>query len=627
MSFPRQYFLVFILVFLPLFVQAQSLVAQDQTYRFTVDLVRRTDADDRVNVELIAPVINKNEIIYRLPKIVPGTYKIYDFGRFISEFKAFDKANKPLPVVRIDTNSWQIGMANQLYKIKYKVDDTFDAPIKENYVFQPAGTSFENEVFFLNTHTFLGYFEGYKKQKYRLNIRKPFGFYGATSLLNKSVTRNADTYEADSYMAIVDSPLLYSLPDTATIQLRDTKVLVAVYSSQGQVYASSIAKELATVLSATEKFLGGTLPVKKYSFLIYLSAKTPPNGMQGALEHSYSSMYYLMETSEEAVARELRDVSAHEFFHIVTPLNLHSEEINDFDYNAPKMSKHLWLYEGVTEYHSLYMQLRNKIVTSKDFFNSMKLKMNVAEQLFDDSLAFTEMSKNVLTEHAEEYSNVYEKGAYLAWCLDLQIRNYSAGKQGLQDVINELSKKYGPNKPFKDDDLFDEITKITHPKIGEFFNRYVASSETPPIKESVAMIGYDFDKEITKKEPSLGKISLEYRTNKEKEVAVSYVGNMNEFGRNMGWQVGDIITEFQGNAVNTETIESVLAKYRTNTKEGDIVKVKVLRINDKGDVKPLTLKAKAQLIETREKFRIAPMMNPSSQQLQVRKAWLSGKIN
>jgi predicted metalloprotease with PDZ domain len=46
----------------------------------------------------------------------------------------------------------------------------------------------------------------------------------------------------------------------------------------------------------------------------------------------------------------MMDVVSHEFFHIVTPLSIHSKEIQDFDYNDPKMSQHLWMYEGVTEY-------------------------------------------------------------------------------------------------------------------------------------------------------------------------------------------------------------------------------------------------------------------------------------
>ncbi|MBK6507405.1 MAG: hypothetical protein IPG02_17575 [Ignavibacteria bacterium] len=39
-------------------------------------------------------------------------------------------------------------------------------------------------------------------------------------------------------------------------------------------------------------------------------------------------------------------------------MNLHAEEIGNFDYNNPVMSKHLWLYEGTTEYFADYIQLK-----------------------------------------------------------------------------------------------------------------------------------------------------------------------------------------------------------------------------------------------------------------------------
>jgi predicted metalloprotease with PDZ domain len=53
---------------------------------------------------------------------------------------------------------------------------------------------------------------------------------------------------------------------------------------------------------------------------------------------------------KEELVKSMMDVVSHEFFHIVTPLSIHSKEIQDFDYNDPKMSEHLWMYEGVTEY-------------------------------------------------------------------------------------------------------------------------------------------------------------------------------------------------------------------------------------------------------------------------------------
>jgi hypothetical protein len=105
-------------------------------------------------------------------------------------------------------------------------------------------------------------------------------------------------------------------------------------------------------VTGTGQILGGDLPVDKYAFLIYTDDKYGYSGGEGALEHSYCSMYYYPERDEKQLADEFVDPCAHEFFHIITPLTIHSEEIQNFDFNDPKMSRHLWLYEGSTEYHA-----------------------------------------------------------------------------------------------------------------------------------------------------------------------------------------------------------------------------------------------------------------------------------
>jgi predicted metalloprotease with PDZ domain len=101
-------------------------VTQNASYQFFVDLT--TVKNDKLEVSLIAPKINKDEITYNLPKIVPGTYANYDFGRYITDFKAFDAAGKALKVEKLDKNSYKIAKAKSLYKITYLVDDTWDSP-------------------------------------------------------------------------------------------------------------------------------------------------------------------------------------------------------------------------------------------------------------------------------------------------------------------------------------------------------------------------------------------------------------------------------------------------------------------------------------------------------------------
>lgn len=74
------------------------------------------------------------------------------------------------------------------------------------------------------------------------------------------------------------------------------------------------------MLIAQKDYLGGELPVEKYAFLFYFMSGSSLSGSSGALEHSYSSFYVLPEYDSLSMQQQLRDVAAHEFFHIVTPL-------------------------------------------------------------------------------------------------------------------------------------------------------------------------------------------------------------------------------------------------------------------------------------------------------------------
>ena len=46
------------------------------------------------------PNIQKDSAEFHLPKIVPGTYRISDFGKFVHTFDAFDHLGNPLKHLR-----------------------------------------------------------------------------------------------------------------------------------------------------------------------------------------------------------------------------------------------------------------------------------------------------------------------------------------------------------------------------------------------------------------------------------------------------------------------------------------------------------------------------------------------
>jgi len=90
----------------------------------TIDLTNVNEDKIKVTIEL--PPIVESTVTYALPKIVPGTYSVYDFGRFVSDFEAFDDEGKLLPTQRLNDNEWLIEGAQKLKHITYWVDDTYD---------------------------------------------------------------------------------------------------------------------------------------------------------------------------------------------------------------------------------------------------------------------------------------------------------------------------------------------------------------------------------------------------------------------------------------------------------------------------------------------------------------------
>ena len=405
-----------------LFVSLLSLATLNlaaQTYEYKVDLNKVED--DQLTVELKVPALNQKELYFQMPKIVPGTYSIYDFGRFVSNFKAFDKEGKELSTEHPDANTWKISDAKNAAKITYKVEDTWDTD-KGNIVFEPAGTNISDDVFVFNNHGIFGYFKKYEKLPFKLEIDRPKNLFGGTAMKRTGGDEDTDIFETESYNTLVDNPIMFSAPDTAIIQVGKAKVLIHTYSPTGMVKSKEMVADIQPILEAQREYLGGTLPVDRYAFLIFLNEEGEYylSGAAGALEHSYSSFYCMFEGDPSAIGQSIRDVAAHEFFHIVTPLSIHSEEIHNFDFIDPKMSQHLWLYEGSTEYAAQHVQVKQGLMPLGQFLSVISQKMRQAD-MFNQAIPFTTLSKTCLDENKNQYPNVYLKGALINMCLDMKI--------------------------------------------------------------------------------------------------------------------------------------------------------------------------------------------------------------
>ncbi|MBK9248636.1 MAG: hypothetical protein IPM69_11100 [Ignavibacteria bacterium] len=406
-----------IALLLPVLVSSAFAITKPKTNTTVFAIIDLVGLDsDMVKVTVLPPTFVKDKpFIYIMPASVPGTYAQYDFGRFVKKFQAFDKKGKTLEVTRLNANEFAISTSEKLAKIEYWVIDTFDDLTDSLEVFNPVGTNFQKDTnFLLNYAGLIGYFNDYKSVAYEVKILKPTEMYGATAIKKKVVSTGEDIMYAKNYDELVDNPAMYSLPDTVSYRQGNALISVAVYSMTGVVKASFVANVLKPITKAVERFFG-TMPVDHYSFILYYASPGRRDinrkGGLGALEHNYCSMYFMAESQDTNQVRGfLNRTASHEFLHILVPLHLHSEEIADFDFRNPKMSQHLWLYEGVTEYFATLAQIHDTLVTEKEALGMFRQKIFTQGFMSFKPVSLTELSTRVLEpEWQKIYPIIYEK--------------------------------------------------------------------------------------------------------------------------------------------------------------------------------------------------------------------------
>ena len=597
----------------------------DQPVVAKIDLI--DVQDDKVWVTVDPDRFTVETTTFNIPKTVPGTYSEDNYGKFTEAFKAIDYKGEEMAVTKLDDNSYTIPDARNLDKVMYLVNDSFDWD-NEGGVYSMAGTNIlKDENFLLNLHGFVGYFDAMKEKKFRLEILRPQDLIAGTSLtIDNTVTgekpnSKLDIYNLDRYFEVIDNPIMYSAPDTTSFMVKNMKVLLSVYSPNKTHSAQSLRPEMEKMIRAQKRFLGDINSTDKYAILVYLS-DSPGEGNAGnfgALEHHTSTVVVMPESMDpKALDKSMTDIVSHEFFHIITPLGIHSNEVHYFDYNDPKMSKHLWLYEGVTEYFANLFQVNQGLIDDQEFYNRMVEKIETSKR-FDDTVPFTEMSKNILKdEYKDSYYNVYLKGALIGMALDIRLRELSNGKMGILDLMKKLNEKYGKDKPFQDDELIPVIVELTYPEIQQFFETYVSGSTPIPYDEFFAKVGLE-EKDVLKEVGYFLNGQMPYITANQQTMEIIFRNDieLNTFLKDLGIQGGDTLKSVNGTAYNIQNVYDLIIASQSWT-EGDDISMTIKRNEEE-----ILLEGKISTPEDSART-YTEMENADGEQIELRNAWLKG---
>ncbi len=598
---------ILLLLFLNVVLNVNFYASEpDKVYlKYEVDLINYQD--DLFHVKLFPGKLTSDNQYYNFVAYAPGVHSVLNFGRFVKSFEAFDKNGDEIQTEKVSMNKWRIFEPEKVYRIEYDIEDSFDSDIEEDRVYPMAGTGIEDDYIVLNTFGVIGYFDKLKSIPTQLKLRYNSDWNIGTAL-NKS---DDGYYYANSYHHLTDSPIFIGNLSRAATKIGDIDVEVYVFSKSEIINADTILTLAEGVLNAAKEFVNFT-PVNRYSFLMYFidQEARQRNGIRGggALEHSYSSTYSLQD--HPMVLTVLDDIMAHEFMHILTPLNLRSEIIADFNYAEPSSSDlHLWLYEGVTEWTSDIMQLRNGMITIDEYMGEVSEKINNTER-FNPDFSLARISREWHTQEGRtQFGNIYQLGALTAAMLDIRLLELSGGKKGLRELYLELIKKYGKDKPFDNESFFDVIVKMSYPEIREFIDNHINGNKPLPYEDYYSKLGLKYFESA----PSENKTPMFGLNLGSPDGVHLSVAGFSKTHKPFGLQEGDIIIKILGEEITIENSDEIFAK-RNEMKPGDEYEITILR-----DDEELTFIG--TLLERMDYHIFKVDKNCSVQQKKLRDAW------
>lgn len=560
-------------VVLPLVLLCLSAKSQSIT---KIEVQLDINEKERIAV-MVFPPEDRNEWRYVIPEIIPGTYMKINYERLYSKIKAFDADGNKLKVKRKD-NVFLITGNQPLHHLSYEVEQSQGDWKIWDRILACAGTVFTDNSYLINFQLISGYFDGYQDKSHEVTFLKAKDLYAATSMDSKLRSRDKDVFSAENYFQLIDQPLLYSVPDTTSFQIKANRFRIAIHSESGKVEAEMLKPRLTKIMHAIDSFSGFTTE-EDYHFIFYyvnkerLKGMFKTFGMGSALEHNNSSIYYFNEAVWDTTFSNLDWIGAHEYFHTITPLSLHSEKIHDFNFETPDMSRHGWLYEGVTDYFAALLSAQYDLSNSITW--NMQWAVRTAEK--QKPRSFTESSQNIIKKNMFSWigkigqlGNFYERGKLVALAMDMEIYERSDGKKRLIDVMLKMKEDY-EGSYFQDDELRDLLVKYSYPEVGEIYDKYVEGDEVVPYSDYFQKLGWTYHGK-GEQMPSYGRFNMWYDEEK---------GHYNvtwQKKNELGLKEGDIVLAVNGVEATPEKMKET--KMLTKVffpDDGDSITIKINR--------------------------------------------------
>ncbi|MBK8326409.1 MAG: M61 family metallopeptidase [Moraxellaceae bacterium] len=546
-----------------------------------------------------------------LPNWILGSYMIRDFARHIVSVRAKTSQGLLLDVKKLTKNQWQVAAHDGQITLDYEVY-AWDLSVRGAHLDQTHG--------YFNGTCLLLAVQGQEEKLHQLSLYEPenVNWRVATTLTKQQVdAKGFGTYQADNYLELVDNPVEMADFTELHFNVANTPHSMVI-TGQHRADTQRLADDLSKICQAAISFWGDEQPpFNQYLFMLMVVGSG-----YGGLEHRrctslLSSRDDLpLVTEPQKIGEKYKTflgLCSHEYFHSWLVKRIQPDVLIEPNLHQENHTELLWVFEGFTSYYDDLLLVRAGLISVTEYLGLLaqtitrhtktlgRFKQSVTESSFDAWTKYYKQDENT----PNSVVSYYVKGALIALCIDLKMRQLSHNSVSLDTVMRQLWQEYGKTgQGIKNDTVQGLCQALLSEDLSEFWQLCLYSTQELPFAELLQAQGveieYKYDNLATKACASLG-----------------VRGQMSEGGFQLqnvwtasaaeaaGLSAGDVLVAFDGLKV-TAQLEKTVSSYAIGTKveihffrRDELMKTQIVLLASQAEVCGLLVKEENQALVKR----------------------------
>lgn len=503
-----------------------------------------------------------------MPVWTPGSYLVRDYSRHIDSVSASDNVGGALRVQKVSKNRWHVANEpGRTVTLKYRVYCR-ELSVRTNFVDRDFAL-LNGAALFLTT-------DDRMDSEHVVQLKLPERWKQSVTSLERRVADGANVFVAKNYDELVDSPIVVGNPRLHPFQCGNVQHFLVNIGGDGLWDGQRAAADVARIVK-THQEMWGSVPYDRYYFLNVIAESG------GGLEHDNST---LMLTSRWTYRdpkryRSWLGLVSHEFFHTWNVRRLRPRALTKYRYGAENYFHELWVAEGVTSYYDDLALVRAGISKQNEYLKELakqierlqntegRLKQSLAESSYDSWIKFYRPNEN----SSNTTISYYNKGAVVAFLLDIEIRRLTENKRSLDDVMRKLYESFALKDGYTNQDVLETVNGIVKSDWESWFAKAIDSTEELDYQPALDWLGLEFARDARLRAANDKDSKSEQTGSSAAELDTVWVGMKTKWSE--GRMTVSSVTENGPAAragINPEDEIIAVNNFRVEAEQGDVFK-------------------------------------------------------